>query len=386
MKTIKIEPLVHRDNFQIKIEFEYDPELIDLVKQIEGRQWSRTHKCWYVPDNPSNLMSIFRIFKGKAWIDDLRILGRNNIEVENKKRAQEKDGTLKSNSKICKPDEKISFNKEIPEEYENLLKRRRYSPNTIKTYVSLFRNFINFYPTKNVQGIMEEDIRKYQDYLVTVRKVSVSTQNQAINAIKFYFEKVLGQSKKKYWVDRPIKEYKLPSVLCKKDVIKVISIPSNIKHKCILTLLYSAGLRSGELINLRKHDIDFNRKLIHIKKGKGSKDRITILSDRAMKVLEEYYVIYSPNYWVVEGPGRRQYSKESIRNIFKRSLNKAGLSGNYRVHDLRHSFATHLLESGTDLRYIQTLLGHRSSKTTEIYTHVSELKLQGIKSPLDIDV
>jgi site-specific recombinase XerD len=383
MKTIRIASLVHRGRNQIKIEFEYNSELIDLVKQIEGRQWNDTHKCWYVPNNPSSLKSIYRVFKGKAWIDSSRIFNKKSLTIEPK--AKE-DGIVKGIPKVCKPDKKFSFRKKVPEEYENLLKRRRYSPNTIKTYISLFRDFINYFPDKRVEAITEEDIRKYQDYLVTVRKVSTSTQNQAINAIKFYLEKVLGQSKKKYWVDRPMKEYKLPAVLSKKDVIKVINMPSNIKHKCILTLLYSAGLRSGELINLRKQNIDFGRKLIYIKKGKGSKDRITILSERAIGVLEEYYALYSPNYWVFEGPGRRQYSKESVRNIFKRSLKKAGISGNFRVHDLRHSFATHLLENGTDLRYIQTLLGHRSSRTTEIYTHVSELKLQGIKSPLDLDV
>jgi len=382
MKTIRIEPLFHRGKNQIKIEFEYNPELIHIVKQIEGRAWSKTHKCWYVENKLSSLRSIFQVFKGKAAIDSSRIFSNRSIIKGDKARAPERDDI----SKNYKSDKTNFIKKAIPSEYENLLRRKRYSPNTIKTYVSLFKDFRNFFQEKTLDSITEEDIRRYQDYLVTVRKVSTSTQNQAINAIKFYFEKVLRQPGRKYWVDRPIKEYKLPNVLSKEAINKILNAPSNVKHKCILVLIYSAGLRIGELVNLRKQDINFERRIITVRKGKGVKDRITILSEKALNILREYYKKHSPNYWVIEGPGRRRYSMESIRNVFKNALKKAGINGHYRVHDLRHSFATHLLENGTDLRYIQTLLGHRSSRTTEIYTHVSELTLQGIRSPLDIDM
>jgi integrase/recombinase XerD len=381
MKTIQLEPIFHRDKNQIKIGFPYDKELIALVKQIDGSSWSKTHRCWYVENNPSSLRSIFRVFKGKVRIDSSGIFGKK-IDKEDPDKSQEKD-VIPGNYKTGKT---ISCKKVIPEEYENLLRRKRYSPNTIKTYVSMFRDFINYYPQKIVDEITEEDIRRYQDYLVTTRKVSASTQNQAINAIKFYFEKVLKQPRKKYYIDRPLKEYKLPNVLSKEDVKKILNAPSNVKHKCILTLIYSAGLRIGELIYLRKQDIKFERRIITIRKGKGAKDRITILSEKALNILLEYYKKHSPNYWVIEGPERKRYSKESVRKVFIKALKIVGIKGKYRVHDLRHSFATHLLENGTDLRYIQTLLGHRSSRTTEIYTHVSELKLQGIRSPLDIDM
>ncbi len=381
MKTIRIEPLFHQGKSQIKIKFEYNPELNDLVKQIEGRHWSDTHKCWYVPNNPSSLKSIYRVFKGKAWIDSSRIFSKKSLTIE--PNDKEKDGIVKTIPMICKPDKKFSFRKKVPEEYENLLKRRRYSPNTIKTYVSLFREFINYFSEKRVEDLTEEDIREYQDYLVTVRKISTSTQNQAINAIKFYFEKVLGGSRKVYYIERPRKEKKLPTVLSEEQISKIFNSINNLKHKSILALIYSAGLRSGELIGLRIQDLMKDKGLIFIRSGKGKKDRVSLLSNKMIPLIDQYKKEYQPRYWLFEGPKGKPYSKSSVRSIFKAALDKAKISGQYRLHDLRHSFATHLIEQGVNLRYVQELLGHSNPKTTEIYTHVSKKNLAEVRSPLD---
>jgi len=243
---------------------------------------------------------------------------------------------------------------------------------------------VNYFLDKKVKDITEEDIKSYLLYMVDKRKVSYSTQNQIINSIKFYYEQVLGLGKKKYWINRPRKEKRLPGVLSVEEVMEILWSIDNIKHKCIVGLLYSAGLRMGELLNLRRQDLDFDRKQLFIKGGKGNKDRTSVLSDLIAQQLVNYLAIARPKYWLFESPGQAQYSKTSVGNIIKRACKKAGVEKKVTAHTFRHSFATHLLEQGTDLRYIQTLLGHNSSKTTEIYTHVSTNALRNIKSPLDV--
>ncbi len=340
------------------LHFNYDPELIRQAKAM-GCRWSATNKAWYIDDTKENLKRIFNFFKDKAYID-ITALKNTNVNTANK---------LK----------KI----EIPPEYKALLVRKRYSENTIKTYCSLFKNFLQFYADKSPDEITEDDIRKYQDYLVSKRKVSVSTQNQAINAIKFYYEKVKGGERKTYYIERPRKGKQLPKILSEQQVISILRHTHNLKHKTIIAMLYSSGLRVGELLNLRIPDVSFEKNIIFVRGGKGKKDRITILSEKLKIVLKKYLAIYKPNYWLFEGPNRKRYSRSSVNQFIKKSCKAAGIRQNVSSHTFRHSFATHLLEKGVDLRYIQTLLGHSSSKTTEIYTYVSKKSLANIKSPLD---
>ncbi len=220
-------------------------------------------------------------------------------------------------------------------------------------------------------------------YLVTDRKVSVSYQNVVINAIKFYYERVLGGQRKVYRVDRPITEKTLPVVLSEAEVVKVFKQVDNLKHKAILMLIYSAGLRIGEAIRMKVTDIDSKRNQVHIAQSKGKKDRYTLLSKKMVVVLRNYYTEYKPQLWLFEGVRGEQYSESSIQSILKQAVAKAGIKKRVTSHTLRHSFATHVLESGTDIRYIQSLLGHESSKTTEIYTHITTKGFDQIKNPLD---
>ncbi len=272
---------------------------------------------------------------------------------------------------------------EIPESYLNLLIRKRYSENTIKSYGSLFREFLKYYNSKKPEEITEGDIRKYQDYLVKAKKVSISTQNQAINAIKFYYEKILGRDKGDFYIERPIKAKKLPEIISEVELMKMLKATDNIKHKTVIIMLYSSGVRRSELINLRIKDVDFDKKIIFVRTGKGKKDRTTILADHAALILKKYLDLYKPNYWLIEGMNRKQYSATSIVSVLKNASIKGGLNKIVRPHMLRHSFATHMIEQGVGLRYIQTLLGHGSPKTTEIYTHVTSYSLAKIKSPFD---
>jgi site-specific recombinase XerD len=216
------------------------------------------------------------------------------------------------------------------------------------------------------------------------RGLSYAYINQSINAIKFYYSKVLNRLEMDLAeVDRPVKEQKLPKVLSKQEVAAILKGPTNLKHRCLLLLLYSGGLRISEVVNLKLSDVQSQRNLLFIRGGKGHKDRTTLLSGKLLAELRQYYRKYNPKLWLFEGQDGGPYSVESIRNVFRAALKKAGINREATPHTLRHSFATHLLEQGTDLRYIQELLGHSSSKTTEIYTHVTQHGLEKIISPLD---
>ncbi|TXC77143.1 tyrosine-type recombinase/integrase [Luteibaculum oceani] len=271
---------------------------------------------------------------------------------------------------------------DLPLEFRELLVRRRYSANTVRTYCSMFRGFMHFYRKFDLQSITDDQIKDYINFLIEKKNVSISTQNQVINAIKFYYEHVLGREKKKYSLDRPRKERKLPKVISQKELIRLVLAASNLKHQCIIALLYSAGLRRGELIGLRVEDINFDRMQVFIKGGKGKKDRVSILSERMAVGLTKYLAAYSPNYWLFEGPNRNQYGASSVGMLVKRAAKLAGLKG-VTPHVLRHSFATHMMEGGTDTRLIQKLLGHEKLDTTAIYTHVSKSSLLKISSPFD---
>lgn len=360
--------LYHRKQHQIGLYFPYNDILIKSVRKINGAIWSRSKKCWHVANNPANLKIIFSVFKDVADIDKSGFF-KDNRSVPNKSPTADKKEKVDTNA--------------IPAEYIALLHRRRYSENTIKIYTHYFHEYINHFEGVSLSDLTDEHIRQYQDHLVNKKKVATSTQNQAINAVKFYYEHVLKGERKNYYIERPIKEKKLPAILSKEQVKLVLKCTTSLKHKSILGLLYSAGLRNGEVVSLRTSDIYWDRNLIMIKGGKGKKDRTGLLSENMKIVLERYIATYTPSYWLFESPEGNKYSQSSVRKIFKRSLKLANITQEYRVHDLRHSFATHMLDKGVNLRIIQELLGHSSSKTTEIYTHVTNVNFTAIKSPLD---
>ncbi len=204
-----------------------------------------------------------------------------------------------------------------------------------------------------------------------------------INSIKFYYERVFGGKRKIYLIERPRKENILPEVLSEEEVAAILKTITNIKHKALIMTIYSGGLRISELINLKVKDIDSDRMQIRIQQSKGKKDRYTLLGTKTLLILRQYFAEYHPKVWLFEGENGGQYTDSSIYQIFKKSLIKANITKKVSIHSLRHSFATHLLENGTDLRYIQSLLGHSSSKTTEIYTHITTKGFDQIKNPLD---
>jgi site-specific recombinase XerD len=272
---------------------------------------------------------------------------------------------------------------EILRKYKELLIQKRYSYNTQKIYCNYFKDFVLYFEDKNLEKVSMEQINSYLLGLIKTKNISISQQNQRINAIKFYYEKVLGKTKQYYEIHRPNRDKKLPKVLSKNEVKEILNSCNNIKHRCILMLIYSAGLRRSELINLKLADIDSERMVININGAKGKKDRISLLSENALHLLRQYYKEYKPKKCLFEGAKGGKYSPTSISNVLKNAAQKARIHKTVTPHMLRHSFATHLLEQGTDLRYIQELLGHNSSKTTEIYTHVSKKAIDKIRNPVD---
>jgi site-specific recombinase XerD len=271
----------------------------------------------------------------------------------------------------------------VPPSYRDQLIKRRYSRSTCENYETQFRAFLSFIYPRTAEELTEEDIHAYQLFLIQKRAVSHSTQNQAINSIKFYLEQVKKGERREYYIERPRKELKLPTVLSEEEIKTLFFRTQYIKHKCMLFLLYSAGLRVSELLNLKHGDIDTDRKIIYVRGAKGRKDRITLFSPLAYKYLQDYIELLKPKHWLFEGPDGRPYSASSVNKIIKRSARAAGITKRVSAHTLRHSFATHLLEHGTDLRYIQTLLGHESSKTTDRYTQVTRKGFENLVSPLD---
>ena len=258
-----------------------------------------------------------------------------------------------------------------------------YSHSTLKTYKNFFFKFLCYFNSRNLKDVTKEEIEAFMYKLMVKEKFSESAQNQFVNAIKFYYENVLEQPREYYNIQRPKKSIDLPNVLCKGDVKKILDRPSNIKHKAILATIYSAGLRIGEVINLRVADVRSEEGYIFIKGAKGKKDRRTILSTKLLDLLREYFRKDKPAYWLFEGQTGGQYSASSIQSIFRRAIKETGINPWATPHTLRHSFATHLLQQGVSLRHIQDLLGHSSSKTTEIYTHILRVNNKDFKNPLD---
>jgi integrase/recombinase XerD len=352
------------DERKIILKFPFAKEHIAKVKTLPMYFWDKEQKHWTFPYTPSIKIEIENYFESFGYAVKSRFAA--------------------SKSKENKVKKDYKNDRDIPREYIEKMVLKRYSDSTKRTYNTAFGDFINYYKTRPLEEITEQEIKDYMLYLVEKRKVSASFQNQVINAIKFYYEKVLGREKIPYiYLERPKKESFLPSVLSEEEVMRIINRVNNLKHKCILLTIYSAGLRISELINLKIRELDVDRSFIIIKGAKGKKDRRSILSEKLKKYLTEYIAEYRPKQWLFEGQDGQEYSARSIQQIFSKACELAGIRKKVSVHTLRHSFATHLLERGTDLRYIQELLGHSSSKTTEIYTHITRKGVENIKSPLD---
>ncbi|MCX6322662.1 MAG: site-specific integrase [Sphingobacteriales bacterium] len=372
---IHAKPILHKGLSQLALYFSRDEEMNQQIRSLPGAGWSKTYQAWLVPDNEENRRQF-----------NLPIAAAKNSSGDfsaSHAPASEEPAIGRSENRAIQS----VLSKEVSEKVEHFicwLRSKRYGDQTIKTYAEAIKTFLAFHSNIPLVEISINHVIAFNNGYILKRKLSASYQNQVVNAVKLFFSVLEHTTLAVKEIHRPRREHHLPNVLSKAEVKQILEAPKNIKHRTMLCLLYSCGLRRSELLNLLPGDIDGNRNIIVIRQGKGKKDRIVPLSDKILQMLREYYKAYRPKHFVFEGivPGTA-YDERSLANVLKQSVLKAKINKPVSLHWLRHSYATHLLEAGTDLRYIQEILGHKSSRTTEIYTHVSTQSLQKIKSPFD---
>jgi integrase/recombinase XerD len=372
--TIDIEYRLHDGKMKLFLKFKFDARTIELVKTIADAKWSQSHKAWYI-SYYDEALDLIKSTLAKNNIRFILLNGYDDIEIP------------KPNL-ITKPSDELSHLKsellEKIKQFKYWMRSRRYGESTIKTYTESLETFLRYFAHKPIGEITNEDLINFNNKYILANSFSSSYQNQVVNAVKLFFSSIEDKKLQPDLIMRPKREKLLPNVLSKEEVKVILNAPNNLKHKAMLSLIYSCGLRRSELLNLKLKDIDSKRGLVIIRYSKGKKDRIAPLSVKILDMLRQYYAEYKPTIWLFEGElVGEKYSEQSLQSVLKQALNKTTINKPVTLHWLRHSFATHLLENGTDLRYIQELLGHSSSKTTEIYTHVSTKNLRQIKSPFD---
>lgn len=370
-RSITLKHLLINEKKHIGLLFKSDKVVQALTDKLPNICWSEEFGMYHIRNNRKNLSKIFDVYRGEVWVN-------GNYFFDSK---TELDNEIPKNVEWYRKRDLEKGVKRCPTIYLDKLELRKYAENTVKTYVNHFEKFMNYYHQIEPKNITEQEIRVYIKMLIN-QDFSHSYINLSINSIKFYYEVVMGMPNRFYAIDRPRKQQKLPKVLSKEEVFLIIQNTNNLKHKCIISLLYSAGLRRSELLNLKLNDIDGKRMLITVNGAKGNKDRMTVLSPTLLADLRAYFKEYRPKEYLFEGPNHKSYSASSVLKIIVKSARRAGISKKVTPHMLRHSFATHLLEDGTDIRHIQLLLGHNSTKTTEIYTHVAETSFNKIKDLL----
>jgi len=347
--------------------FKYNQQLISIIKRSGKFKWSISLKYWYSDFSQENFELIKQSFKDIANIyQDSSIFETPVKPLIRKKRIISDQ------------------NKEIIRSYISYLKGKRYSESTVKTYFTFLADFLDFVNHIPLENLTNRDVEIFIEEVFISRGYSISTHRQFISALKLFIVFYPNSRIQNLALTRPKRSKFLPTVLSKEEIIDILRYTRNLKHRAILALIYSAGLRIGELLNLQLKHIDINRRQIIIKNSKGRKDRNVILAESFIPLLLNYLNTYNPSIFFAEGKLGQKYSASSIRAFLKRSCKAANVSKTVTPHTLRHSYATHLLENGIDLRYIQELLGHSKPETTMLYTHVSKKDLLKIESPLDI--
>jgi len=365
MVKIEIKPLWHKGKHQIGIYFKFDIKISEKLKDI-GAVYSSSNKCWYIENTEVNKQNLSTIVNEEV-----------SIQVTTEARKEIYNNTnLRTNYPTHIVNELVDF--------KNYLQTRRYGSRTIEVYIDAVKLFLGYFKNKSIHEITNKDVEEFNYEVIIQRNYSTSYQRQLTGVLKLLFSYKTGMQLEVAKLERPRKERYLPQVLSLKEVFEIISSITNTKHRTIISLLYAAGLRISELINLKISDIDSTRMQIRVSRAKGKKDRYVGLSDHILILLRNYFEEYKPEVYLFNGQEGGKYSDESIRNILKEACQRVGIKKRVSPHTLRHSYATHLLEAGVDLRYVQELLGHSRPETTMIYTHITQNKLISIKSPFDL--
>ena len=347
----------------LKVAFPYDVISQNKVREIVGRRWSNTRKCWLVPNTRESVVKIGQIFGKNSCTFSKAIINQYRPEAKEE---------------------------EVKMYFARFKKPWKNTPVYSETYkhptiVKMVQNMqVRNYSYKTISNYRTQII-KIIHYFVTKRKLSGSSINVVINAFKYYREQINGEPRlAQFKYPAILKAQTLPEVLTKEEVSQIFANTKNQKYKAIFCLIYSAGLRISEAANLKISDIDSKTKTIFIKNGKGKKDRYVVLSEKILVMLRSYYLKYRPKVYLFESEMEEDMlAVRTIQTVFANMIQSCQIRKNVSIHTLRHSFATHLLESGVDIRYIQELLGHSDIKTTMRYTHVRSEALKKVASPFD---
>ncbi len=372
MTTITLSHITHHNLPQIKINFNYNYGVKEYVKKFPNVKWSATHKTFYIPFSKETVNQLFLYLRAQKYYVDYSQLKAHNIN--------EKQVVFPTHTKTITLKEVY---KPYIKSFVTWMSQKRYSINTINTYESMIISFFKYHSTKRIEDITKNDLIDFNTNYILANNYSYTYQNQLVNAVKLFYKQITNVSLDTKQLDRPKKEKRLPEVLSIDEIKELLTPLKNLKHKTLLSMLYSSGMRIGEALSLKLTSVDLNRSLLHIKNGKGRKDRYVPISKTMIGLLKLYYSQFKPETYVFEGRNNAPYSPVSARQVLIRALRHTSITKHVTLHTLRHSYATHLLENGTDIRFIQELLGHNSPKTTMIYTHVSTTSLEKIKNPFD---
>lgn len=363
LPQIRVQKIKYQHRIYWRLDFKYNNTLVEVCRRIQHRHWSAALGCWLVNYEFLNFEALQAHFAGTAELS-LQFSPKAPAADRLPDLAEEKNFALQS--------------------FERWLRQKRYADNTIKTYTDALRTFFRYYNARRIDQLTATDIVNFNHDYMLKHHYSFSYQNQVINAIKLYYDRFHNAHLDVSELERPRRSQRLPHVLSKAEVQKILKAPVNLKHRCMLALVYGCGLRRGELLQLTHNDLDFDRQLLWVRGGKGNKDRRVPLTPPLQQMILRYKESYPTQHWLFEGQqAGTAYDERSLANVFKKACEKSSVDPQATLHWLRHSYATHLLEAGTDLRYIQTLLGHKSSKTTELYTWVTEVAFDKLKSPID---
>lgn len=365
--TVTLKPLTHRGKEQIAIFFDYNKELKKILLDL-GAKWTKTHGCFYLESTTKNKQKLYvKLRKMNYYID---------YSAMPKKKRKPKTPSIEASIS----EEALG----ILKKYENYLIGQRKSKSTVNTYSNFIKLFLIYFRDRTLSSLEYRDIEIFIEDVIAKRKYSISSHRQCVSAIKHLDQLDLKLNFDAAKLMRPKKDKKLPVILSSGEVLQLLQVTKNLKHRAIIAFIYSTGLRISELLNLKISAIDLERNVIHIKQSKGRKDRIVPIGKQVKPLLLNYAKTYRPEVYLFEGEKEgKPYSASSVRQFLKRNCKAANIRKRITPHSLRHSYATHLLENGVDIRYIQEFLGHAKPETTMIYTHVSQKKLEAITNPLD---
>ena len=365
---VTLKNITHKELSQAGIYADYDYPLRQLLKGFKGCTWTQTHRCYYVLNDRTVCNNLYvYLQKHKVYVDysGFKISSAATATVPEVTYSPQEQETIAS--------------------FTNYLEGKRYSSSTIKTYLNLVKPFIKHMQGRAITSASSDDLRLYVEHIVKSKNYSISTHRQLVSGLKLILE--LHKNKEQITLlERPKKSSYKPAVLSNSEVIALLAATVNLKHRCILALLYSCGLRIGELLALELKDVDLERKQLHVRNAKGRKDRYVGMATSVIPLLLNYTTSYKPQHYLIEGVAGAPYSASSVRAFLKQSCERANILKTVTPHTLRHSYATHLIENGTGIAHVQRLLGHSKPETTMIYTHIANVDLIAIENPLDVAV